>query len=52
MEYNEKTFSSQTNYHLAGIIPIAGQPLDFGMPYPDPLLPVGKDYTMIEAAVV
>ena len=52
MEYNEKTFSSQTNYHLAGIIPIAGQPLDFGMPYPDTLLPVGPGYTMIEAAVI
>jgi len=52
MEYNEKTFSSQTNYHLAGIIPIAGQPLDFGMPYPDTLLPVGPNYTMIEAAVI
>ena len=52
MGYSEKTFSSQANYHLAGIIPIAGQPLDFGMPYPASLLPVAPDYTMIEAAVV
>lgn len=52
MEHNEKTFSSQANYHLAGIIPIAGQSLDFGMPYPPTLLPVGEDYTMIEAAII
>ena len=52
MGLNEKTFSSQANYHLAGIIPIAGQPLDFGMPYPDSLLPVAPSYTMIEAAVI
>ena len=52
MEYSEKTFSSQANFHLAGIIPVAGQPLDFDMPYPDVLLPVYRDYTIIEAAVV
>ena len=52
MELSEKTFSSQANFHLAGIIPIAGQPLEYGMPYPDCLLPVAPDYTMIEAAVV
>ena len=52
MELSEKTFSSQANFHLAGIIPIAGQPLEYGMPYPDCLLPIAPDYTMIEAAVV
>ena len=52
MEHNEKTFSSQSNFHLAGIIPVAGQPLDFELPYPDVMLPVSKGYTMIEAAVV
>jgi hypothetical protein len=52
MEFSEKTVSSKTNYHLAGIIPIAGLPLEYKMPYPDCLLPVGPDYTMIEAAVV
>jgi hypothetical protein len=49
---SEKAFSSQANFHLAGIIPVAGQPLEYGMPYPDCLLPVAPDYTMIEAAVV
>ena len=52
MEYNEKTFSSQANFHLAGIIPVAGQPLDFRMPYPDPLMPIAPGYTLIEAAVI
>ena len=52
MELNEKTFSSQANFHLAGIIPIAGQNLDFNLPYPDCLLPLAQDYTLIEAAVV
>ena len=52
MEVSEKAFSSQANFHLAGIIPLAGQPLDYGMPYPDCLLPIAPDYTMIEAAVI
>jgi len=47
-----KAFSSQANFHLAGIIPVAGQPLDFGMPYPDCLVPIAPDYTMIEAAII
>ena len=52
MEFNEKTFSSQANFHLAGIIPIAGQSLNFGMPFPDCMLPIARDYTLIESAVV
>ena len=52
MELSEKTFSPQANFHLAGIIPVAGQPLEYSMPYPDCLLPIAPDYTMIEAAVV
>ena len=52
MGTSEKTFSSQANFHLAGIIPVAGQPLDFGMPYPDCLVPIAPDYTMIEAAII
>ena len=52
MEHNQKTFSSQANFHLAGIIPVAGQPLDYDLCYPPSLLPVCPSYTMIEAAVV
>ena len=52
MEFHEKTFPSQANFHLTGIIPIAGQSLDFEMPYPDCMLPVASNYTLLEAAVV
>ncbi len=52
MEFHEKTFPSQANFHLTGIIPIAGQSLDFGMPFPDSMMPVAPNYTMLEAAVV
>ena len=52
MEHNQKTISSQANFHLAGIIPVAGQSLDFKMPFPDCLMPIAADYTAIEAAVV
>lgn len=52
MEIDEKPYSTQANFHLAGLVPIAGQPLEFGMPYPDPLLPIAPDYTMIEAAII
>jgi hypothetical protein len=37
--------------HIAGIIPVAGLPLDFNFPWHDCLLPVGKDYHAIERAV-
>ena len=52
MELSEKTFSSQANFHLTGIVPIAGQSLDFNLPYPDCLLPIAPDYTLIQAAIV
>ena len=38
--------------HLAGIIPVAGQPLDFNMPWHDCMMPIGRDYLAIERAVV
>jgi hypothetical protein len=39
------------NNHLAGIIPVAGQPLDFNFPWHDCLMPVAQDYHAIERAV-
>lgn len=39
------------NNHLAGIIPVAGQPLEFNFPWHDCLMPVGQDYHAIEWAV-
>lgn len=37
--------------HLAGIIPVAGQPLEFNMPWHDCLMPIHSDYHAIEHAV-
>ena len=39
------------SFHLAGIIPIAGEPLDFNMPWHDCLMPLAKNYLAIEHAV-
>lgn len=52
MESIEKTFTSETNFHLAGIIPVAGRRLNYDLPFPDVLLPISKDYTLLEAAIV
>jgi len=43
---------SQKTFHLAGVIPVAGQPLDFNFPWHDCLQPVAPDYLAIEQAVV
>jgi hypothetical protein len=37
--------------HLAGVVPIAGMPLDFNMPWSDCLLPIAPDYLAVEKAV-
>lgn len=37
--------------HLAGIIPIAGPPLTYNMPWHDSLMPLNDDYHAIERAV-
>jgi hypothetical protein len=47
MNEESKVFHSQANFHLTGIIPIAGQSLDFEMPYPDCMLPVASNYTLL-----
>lgn len=43
--------NNTTYFHLAGIVPVAGQPLDFEQPWPDCLMPIAPDYSLIEAAV-
>lgn len=49
----EVTKQHDTSYfHLAGIVPVAGQKLDFNQILPDCLMPIAQDYTLIEAAVV
>jgi hypothetical protein len=52
MELNEKTLTSQANFHLAGIVPVAGGRTDLDLPFPDIMLPIANDYTLLDAAVV
>ena len=40
-----------TYFHLAGIVPVAGQPLDFKQPWPDCMMPIAPDFSLLEAAV-
>jgi hypothetical protein len=40
------------SFHLAGIIPVAGQKLDYGMPWHDALMPIGREYLAVERCVV
>ena len=37
--------------HLVGIVPVAGQPLDFNFPWHDCLQPIGENYLAVERAV-
>lgn len=39
-------------FHLAGIVPVAGQKLDFQFPWHDSLMPIANNYTAIEHAIV
>lgn len=41
-----------SGFHLAGIIPIAGQSLDFNVPWHDSLMPIAQDYLAAERAVM
>jgi hypothetical protein len=45
------TIKNQTQINLAGIVPVAGQPLDFNFPWHDSLMPVGHNYLAVEKAV-
>lgn len=40
------------NFNLAGIVPAAAPRLDFGMPWHDSLMPIGKNYLAIERSVL
>ena len=43
---------SETSFHLAGIVPVAGQPLDFNFPWHDSLMPIASNYLAVERAVL
>jgi len=40
------------NGHLAGIVPVASQKLDYNFPWHDCLQPIGKNYLAVERAVL
>lgn len=39
------------DFHLAGIVPVTGEKLDFNMPWHDSLVPIAQNYLAIEHAV-
>ena len=45
------TIKNKTHVNLAGIVPVAGQPLDFNFPWHDSLMPIGHNYLAVEKAV-
>jgi len=48
----EVTRKDNTKYfQLAGIVPVAGQSLDFEQLWPDCLMPIAPNFTLLEAAV-
>jgi hypothetical protein len=52
---SQKSLSELANlksFHLAGIVPVAGQPLDFGFPWHDCLVPISSNFLAIERAVL
>jgi hypothetical protein len=50
MESINKT-QSVGAFHLAGIVPVAGQKLDFNFPWHDSMMPVAPNYLAVERAV-
>jgi len=47
----ENPYNSR-NFHLAGVVPVAGPKLDFQFPWHDCMQPIAKNYLAIERAVV
>lgn len=47
----EQGKQDRKSFHLAGIVPVAGQELDFKFPWHDSMMPLAPDYLAVEAAV-
>lgn len=47
----ETSRQKKSNFHLAGIIPVASVPSDFKMPWHDALMPIGPNYLAVERSV-
>jgi len=48
----EKGKENRRSFHLAGIIPVASQPLDYNFPWHDSLIPVASNYLAVESAAL
>ena len=46
-----KPIQETTYFSLAGIIPVAVQPLDYNFPWHDSLMPIRNDYLAVERSV-
>ena len=52
-QYIEENIEEKQRYnHLAGIVPIAGRALDFGMPWHDSLMPIDQYLNLAESAII
>ena len=49
---SSEEYTDLKSFHLAGIIPTAGQPMDFNFPWHDCLVPISSDFLAIERAVL
>jgi hypothetical protein len=49
MEENSR--QTKSNFHLAGIVPVATVPFDFNMPWQDSLMPINRNYLAVERAI-
>tara|TARA_B100000029_G_scaffold483739_1_gene535204 strand:+ start:408 stop:1283 length:876 start_codon:yes stop_codon:yes gene_type:complete len=47
----ESGLQHTNSFHLAGIVPVAGEELDFNMPWHDCFMPLAKNYLAVEHAV-
>lgn len=47
----ERTINIKS-FHLAGIVPVAGQPLDYQLPWHDCLQPISQNFLAVERAVL
>lgn len=51
-QIDEENRPSRSSFHLAGIVPVDGEALDFKMPWHDCMMPIAPNYTMIERAIL
>ena len=51
-ESSNESFVNIKSFHLAGIVPVAGQPLDYKLPWHDCLQPIAQNFLAVERAVL